>query len=257
MKAGIPSEAIGLYPGGHDCGGAIMTSASRSMIFGSLQTIEQYAGNPKVQVHGPGFSKIILGDDIVDDWEQYLDVMIESIFINGGRGCINCSGIWASRHTKEIAAAIAERLGPVDVKSPDDPEASLAAFTNKAQGTGTWDLLKKDLEESGVTDMTSQYGDRFGRTGEMFVSQACHRPLCFTRVRHRFQGIHVPVHLGRGMSSRSNDQKDGIHAGLHSSDQGPADDPTIDRFDPYRSAQHWRDSYEQVELVATARRQHY
>lgn len=160
MKAGIPSEAIGLYPGGHDCGGAIMTSASRSMIFGSLQTIEQYAGNPKVQVHGPGFSKIILGDDIVDDWEQYLDVMIESIFINGGRGCINCSGIWASRHTKEIAAAIAERLGPVDVKSPDDPEASLAAFTNKAQGTGTWDLLKKDLEESGVTDMTSQYGDR-------------------------------------------------------------------------------------------------
>lgn len=159
-KAGISREAIGLYPGGHDCGGAIMTGAGRSMIFGSMQTIQQYAGNPKVQVHGPGFSKIVLGDDVVDDWEQYLDLMVESILINGGRSCINCSGVWASRHTREIAAALAERLGPVEVKPPSDPEAPLAAFTNKAQGTGTWDLLKKDLEADGVTHMTAEFGDR-------------------------------------------------------------------------------------------------
>ena len=28
-------------------------------------------GNPRVQVHGPGFSKILLGDDVVDEWEQH------------------------------------------------------------------------------------------------------------------------------------------------------------------------------------------
>ncbi len=160
IKAGIPAEAISLYPGGHDCGSAIMSSAGRSMIFGSMKTIDQFKGNPNVQVHGPGFSKIVLGDDVVDDWEQYLDVMVESIFVNGGRGCINCSGIWASRHTKEIAEALAERLGPVEVKSPDDPGAELAAFSIKQQGIGTWKMLEQDLKAPGVTDMTSKYGER-------------------------------------------------------------------------------------------------
>ena len=55
------------------------------------------------------------------DWEKYLDLMVESIYINSGRGCINCSGVWASRHTKEIAQAIAERIGPIEVKPPNDP----------------------------------------------------------------------------------------------------------------------------------------
>ena len=34
IKAGVPAEAFGLYPGGHDAGGAIMTKTERSMIFG-------------------------------------------------------------------------------------------------------------------------------------------------------------------------------------------------------------------------------
>ncbi len=41
------------------------------MIFGGTATVERYKGNPKVQAHGPGFSKILLGDDVVDDWEKY------------------------------------------------------------------------------------------------------------------------------------------------------------------------------------------
>ena len=158
--AGIPPEVICLYPGGHDVGGQIMTSCQRSMIFGSQKTIDQYAGNPRVQVHGPGFSKIFLGDDCVDDWEKYLDVMVESVYINGGRSCINCSGIWASRHTKEIAQAIAERIGPVDVLPPSDPNAGLAAFTNKAVGPAVWNMIEQDLQSPGVTDMTSEYGPR-------------------------------------------------------------------------------------------------
>ena len=158
--AGIPPEAISLYPGGHDVGGQIMTSCRRSMIFGSQKTIDQYAGNPRVQVHGPGFSKIFLGDDCVDDWEKYLDMMVESVFINGGRSCINCSSIWASRHAREIATAIAERIGPVDVLPPEDPNSSLAAFTNKAVGPGVWGMIEQDLKTSGVTDMTAQYGPR-------------------------------------------------------------------------------------------------
>ena len=160
MEAGVPAEAFGLYPGGHDTGGAIMSKSPRSMIFGSAQTVAQHEGNPRVQAHGPGFSKILLGDDIVDDWEQFLDVMVESVLSNSGRSCINCSGIWASRHTREIAAAIAERIGPVDVLPPSDDQAQLAAFTVPAMATGTWGMVQQDLTEGGVTDMTAEHGDK-------------------------------------------------------------------------------------------------
>jgi acyl-CoA reductase-like NAD-dependent aldehyde dehydrogenase len=160
IAAGVPAEAFSLYPGGHDVGGALMTAAPRSMIFGSAQTVAQHAGNPRVQAHGPGFSKILLGDDAVDDWEDYLDLMVESVLSNSGRSCINCSGIWASRHTREIAQAIAERIGPIDVKPPSDRQSLLAAFTVPSMATGTYAMVKEDLKESGVTDMTAGYGEK-------------------------------------------------------------------------------------------------
>ncbi len=160
IQAGVPAEAFGLYPGGHDAGGAIMTKTPRSMIFGSAQTVAQHAGNPRVQAHGPGWSKILIGDDVVDDWEMYLDVMVESVLSNSGRSCINCSGIWASRHTREIAQAIAERIGPVDVLPPTDDNAQLAAFTVPAMATGTHAMVQQDLAEQGVTDMTADFGEK-------------------------------------------------------------------------------------------------
>ncbi len=158
--AGIPSEAISILPGGHDVGGSVLTSCQRAMIFGGLQTIEKYKGDPRVQVHGPGFSKILLGDDVVDNWEQYLDLMVESVYTNSGRGCINASGIWASRHTKEIAAAIAQRIGPVEALPPDDPKAGLAAFTVPNAAQGVWKMIEADFAEAGVTHMTAEYGPR-------------------------------------------------------------------------------------------------
>ncbi len=160
-EAGIPKEAFCLYPGaGADIGGAILASCRRSMIFGGPQTIEQYAGNPKVQVHGPGFSKILLGDDCIDDWEQHVDLMVDSVYRNGGRSCINCSSIYASRHTKEIAAALAAKLGPIEILPPDDPQAGLAAFTIEGAAEAIWNGVKRDCENSLVTHMTADSGER-------------------------------------------------------------------------------------------------
>ena len=159
-EAGVPSEAFSLYPGGHDVGGAILAGCQRAMIFGGEKTIQQYAGNPRVQVHGPGYTKILLGDDVVDQWEQYIDLMVESIYINGGRSCINASSVWASRHTEEIAAALAERLGPIEAKEPGDPEAGLAAFTVEGMGKAVYEMLQADLKEDGVTDCTAAFGPR-------------------------------------------------------------------------------------------------
>ncbi|MCL4206944.1 MAG: aldehyde dehydrogenase family protein [Pirellulaceae bacterium] len=160
VDAGIPAEAFAVYPGRQDVGAALLSACRRSMIFGSAQTIEQYKSNPGVQVHGPGFSKILLGDDVVDRWEDYLDLMVESIYANSGRGCINCSGVWASRHTREIADALAERLGPIEPKEPEDPQAGLAAFTVAGMAQGVWTMLENDLKQSGVTHLTEKFGPR-------------------------------------------------------------------------------------------------
>src|SRR5258707_10910278 len=65
-QAGIPPEAISIYPGGADAGAAGLGSCEGSLNFGGPPTGERNKGKPKVQAHGPGFSKIVLGDDKVD-----------------------------------------------------------------------------------------------------------------------------------------------------------------------------------------------
>ena len=159
FQAGVPREAISIYPGEADVGAAVLSSCERSLVFGGQPTVDRYRGNPKVQAHGPGFSKILLGDDMVDDWEAYLDVMVDSIFANSGRGCINCSGIWASRHTRDIADAIAKRLADVRPLPADHPDATLAAFTVPGVATAISQSIDADLKAAGVTDVTAQYRD--------------------------------------------------------------------------------------------------
>ncbi len=159
FEAGIPRESVSLYPGPGEVGAAVLNSCSRSLIFGGAATVEQYAGHPGVQVHGPGFSKILLGDDQVDDWEQYLDLMVDSVLVNSGRSCINCSGIWASRHTTAIARALAERLGPIAPLPPDDPDAALAAFTVPGQATAISADIDSVVREADVEDMTASFYD--------------------------------------------------------------------------------------------------
>jgi acyl-CoA reductase-like NAD-dependent aldehyde dehydrogenase len=160
FEAGVPREAISIYPGGPDVGAAVVDHCDRTMIFGGKPTVDAYRGDPRVQVHGPGFSKILLGDDVVDRWEDYLDLMADSVYLNSGRGCINCSGVWASRHTEEIADALAERIGPIEVRPPDDPEAALAAFTVEGQAQAIAASIEAATKEDGVTDRTAGFGPR-------------------------------------------------------------------------------------------------
>jgi acyl-CoA reductase-like NAD-dependent aldehyde dehydrogenase len=160
FQAGIPKQAISIYPGLGDIGAAVLQHCPRNLIFGGTATVEQYKGNPRVQAHGPGFSKILLGDDQVDQWEKYIDLMCDSVFINSGRGCINCSGVWVSRHGKKIAEAMAAKMGPVEPLPPEDPKSSLAAFTVPKQADGVWADIETNLKEAGVHHMTEKYGPR-------------------------------------------------------------------------------------------------
>jgi len=168
IEAGIPPVAISIYPGGADVGAAVLDGCSRSVVFGGTPTVDRYRGNPRVQAHGPGFSKILLGDDQVDRWEDYLDLMVESVFVNSGRSCINCSGIWASRHTQEIAEAIAQRLAAIRPLPPTHPDAPLAAFTVPGVADAISQSIDADLQAAGVVDVTAKHreGSRLVKEGK-------------------------------------------------------------------------------------------
>ncbi len=168
FQAGVPRETISIYPGLGDIGAAVLASCPRSMIFGGTATVERYKNDPRVQVHGPGFSKILLGDDVVDDWEKYLDLMVDSVLVNSGRSCISCSGIWASRNTREIADAIAERIGPVAPLPPENPESALAAFTVSGVAEAISTEIDRHLEEAGAEEVTEKYR---GEDSERLVSK--------------------------------------------------------------------------------------
>ena len=157
FEAGVPHEAVSIYPGLGEVGAAVLNHCPRSLIFGGTATVDQYAGDPNVQVHGPGFSKILLGDDVVDNWEKYLDLMVDSVLVNSGRGCINCSGIWASRHTRKIADALAERIGAIRPLPPEDPEAALAAFTVPGQAKAISVDIDSVIDETGVDEVTAPF----------------------------------------------------------------------------------------------------
>ena len=161
QQAGIPGEAMSIYPGGAAMGAEVVNRVHRTMIFGGTPTVERYRGDPSVQAHGPGFSKVLLGEDKVDEWEKYIDLIANSVYLNSGRGCINCSGVWAPRHTKEIAQALAERLGPIEARPPEDPEAALAAFTIPGAAKAIWQSIASQVHEDGVEELTSAFGPRF------------------------------------------------------------------------------------------------
>jgi len=157
FQAGIPREAISIYPGGPDVGAAVLDACGRNLIFGGDATVERYKSNPRVQAHGPGFSKVLLGDDQVDRWEQYLDVLVDSVCASGGRGCINASGIWASRHTREIADALAKRMAAIRPLPFDHPDAALAALTVPGVAEAVDTAIDADLAAPGATDVTAAY----------------------------------------------------------------------------------------------------
>ena len=44
-------------------------------------------------MHGPGWSKFVIGDDCIENWRDYIDVIAGAISDNGGRSCINASAV--------------------------------------------------------------------------------------------------------------------------------------------------------------------
>ena len=172
VKAGIPAESFSFYPTDHEGSGAIMEASRRALIFGDQSTVERYAGNPGVQVHGPGWSKVIIGDDLVDRWEEFIDTIALSIAANSGRSCVNASAVLVSRHADKIADALADRLGKIVPRDREDPDAELAGFANPRMAEMMDDAIETGLKTPGARNASAPYqtdGRRVTLNGSTFL----------------------------------------------------------------------------------------
>lgn len=163
IKAGCPAEAFSLYPTQHDGSGAIIRRAGRVMLFGDDSTVKQYEHDERVEVHGTGYSKFVIGEDEIENWEQYVDSMVESVSANSGRSCICTSTIVVPKYGDEIARAVAERVAQIRPLAQDDPEAKLSGFANPKFAEWINEAVEQGLESEGARDVTAEFreGDRF------------------------------------------------------------------------------------------------
>jgi acyl-CoA reductase-like NAD-dependent aldehyde dehydrogenase len=154
IRAGAPPEAFCYYPADHAGGGEILRRCERGMVFGDTSSTKLWRNDSRIEVHGPGYSKVVIGRDAIGDWEKYLDVMAASIAENSGRSCINASGVWVPAHSGEIAEALAERLARVVPRDAGDPEAQLAPFADASVAERTSDIIDSQLE--GARDVSAE-----------------------------------------------------------------------------------------------------
>ena len=166
IAAGMPREAAFYYPADHGGATEILLRCGRSMFFGDAATVRPFRDDPRVQIHGPGWSKVIFGEDQVGHWEQHLDLLATSVAENGGRSCLNASGVWVPRFGRQIAEALAERLAQIPALPLDHPEARLAAFTKPEVARRISDWIDRQLRIPGAVDLTAEIrGERVAEVG--------------------------------------------------------------------------------------------
>jgi hypothetical protein len=124
-------------------------------VFGDVSSTRPWHSDRRVEVHGPGYSKVLLGPDAAAEWRRYLDVMVSSIAENGGRSCVNASGVWTTAHAREIGEALADRLAAIRPRAEDDPEAQLAPFANPRVAEAISGMIDHELEVPGAVDLTA------------------------------------------------------------------------------------------------------
>ena len=157
QAAGVPAEAFGFYPTDREGAATILNGCGRSLLFGDKGTTDQYAHNRAIEIHGPGYSKILIGEDEIERWPEFLDVLVHAIAANGGRSCLNTSAILVPKYAAEIAEALAQRLGPIAPLPADDERAQLAAFANPKLAEFIDGTIEEGLNTPGATDCTARH----------------------------------------------------------------------------------------------------
>jgi acyl-CoA reductase-like NAD-dependent aldehyde dehydrogenase len=80
-----------------------------------------------------------------------------SIADNGGRSCVNASGVWVREsHAECVATAIAQRLVAIVPRGADDQEAGLAPFADPRVAERISQQIDAGLATPGARDITAE-----------------------------------------------------------------------------------------------------
>jgi acyl-CoA reductase-like NAD-dependent aldehyde dehydrogenase len=153
--AGVPREAFGFYPTDHGGASTILQVVDRAMLFGDAAITKAWSHDPRIELHGPGYSKVILGEDAADEWEKHIDLIASSISANGGRSCINASAVWTPKNGDAIADALAKKLAQVKALPAEDPQAQIAGFANAQMATRISAMIDGLLP--GARELTAEF----------------------------------------------------------------------------------------------------
>ena len=155
IAAGVPKAAFAYLPSSHAGAEEILRRCGRGMVFGDTGSTAKWLTDSRIEVHGPGYSKVVLGPDASANFEKHIDTIVASIAENSGRSCVNASGVWVTSHAKEISRAIAERLAQIVPRLEDDPLAQLAPFANTRAAEYFSGAVDGGLAEGGAEDVTA------------------------------------------------------------------------------------------------------
>jgi acyl-CoA reductase-like NAD-dependent aldehyde dehydrogenase len=156
IKAGIPSSVLGFLPTDHGGANDILRLSGRSLAFGDDRTMAPYKNDHRVEIHGTGYSKYIFGEDGADQFEKYVDLIVEGIAANGGRACVNASGIWTPKNGNKIADAVARKLATYQPRPWDDPHCEIAGFAKPEVAEAINAMIDENLKIPGAIDVTEK-----------------------------------------------------------------------------------------------------
>ena len=138
-EAGLPHESLFHFVTDHSATDTIVRNSDLGIMFGNEWILKQYENNSKIKTYGPGRSKVLV--EIEDMTKTHLDLAVElayqSIHYDGGRGCINSSGIvYNSPHMyDEFKEKLASKLASLEPLDPMNPRAEIPAMDpDKARG---------------------------------------------------------------------------------------------------------------------------
>jgi acyl-CoA reductase-like NAD-dependent aldehyde dehydrogenase len=122
-EAGFRAEDAVYLPTDHAGADEIIRLADLAMVYGGQQVVDKYADDPTVIVNGPGRTKILITAEM--DWNDYLDVIVDSIAEHGGMACVNTTAVLYEGDPAPLARAIAARLAAIEPQPTDDERATL------------------------------------------------------------------------------------------------------------------------------------
>lgn len=156
LKAGLPASCLGFLPTDHAGAADILRLCGRSLAFGDDRSMAPYKNDPRVEIHGTGYSKILFGEDFAAEPDKYTDLLVEGIAANGGRACVNASAIWTPANADRIAECLARKFITMKPRPWDDPACEISGFAKPEIAEAINAMIDEGLKTPGAVDVTEK-----------------------------------------------------------------------------------------------------